>query len=186
MKLQNRDIQIINYLKDNQGGTIEQIQKLFFTSYDMARKRLRILETNKFIKSHLHEILNKKVYYIDKIPSYHTLVINSILIKLKNQVVEIKKEATIKNHKVDALLVLKTAKVLIIEVDIFNRTSDEKIINVRREIKNSTGKDALFIIISRSKRREKKKGIAINIVLDEINEIIRYIWYIAIYIMAYK
>ena len=80
MKLQNRDIEIINYIEEY-GATIQQIADLYFAgSYESSNKRLRKLEKEKFIKGKRHPILNKKVYYKRKLPSYHSLAIQDVWI----------------------------------------------------------------------------------------------------------
>lgn len=80
MELTDRDIDIIKFVKENTGATISQLQELFFPSYSMAAKRLKILADNKYIKETTHPVLGKKVYYIKKIPSFHTLVLTDILV----------------------------------------------------------------------------------------------------------
>ena len=91
MRLTSRDIKIIEYIDVFQGGTIEQIKLLFFPSYDMCKKRLKILKDNKFLKADKHPVLNKLVYYNKKMPSYHTLVVNHIRILAKDNIIDFRK-----------------------------------------------------------------------------------------------
>ena len=168
-----RDIDIITYLNKNQGGTIEQIQWLFFKNYDTCRIRLKKLEDFKFIKSTKHPIINKKIYYIKKIPSYHTLVGNTILLLLKDKIKDYRREYQISNFKVDILIVTNSAKVIIIEIDIFNKTSKNKIIAIKNGIRNKLNMNCTCIIINKNKINKRNDVLEININdLNKLNEII--------------
>lgn len=169
MRLTDRDIKIIEYVDKFQGGTIEQIQLLFFTSYDMCKKRLKILKDNKFLKVAKHPILNKLVYYNKKMPSYHTLVVNHIRVLLKDSILDFRKEYPIDKFKVDALMVTKSKRVIVAEVDIFNRTSEDKVIKVKNSLKRKLGIEVDVIVVVKEKRR--KKGSWIEIGIDEIEKI---------------
>ena len=57
MKLTDRDIKIIEYITEVKGATISQIQLLFFPSYNMCGKRLKILVDNGYLKMKVHPIL---------------------------------------------------------------------------------------------------------------------------------
>lgn len=169
MRLTSRDIKIIEYIDVFQGGTIEQIKLLFFPSYDMCKKRLKILKDNKFLKVAKHPILNKLVYYNKKMPSYHTLVVNHIRVLLKDSILDFRKEYPIDKFKVDALMVTKSKKVIVAEVDIFNRTSEDKVIKVKNSLKRKLGIEVNVIVVAKEKRR--KKGSWIEIGIDEIEKI---------------
>jgi len=164
MKLTDRDINIINFIEKNQGVTIEQIHKLYFPSYDVAADRLKILSDSKFLKVQLHPILGKKVYYFKKMPSFHTLIITDVTILLQNKLEFMEREYKIKNNKVDCIFILKEGKLLIVEVDIFNKTSDKKINEITAALieKNANFE---FCIISKHeviKKNKKIKYIKIN------------------------
>lgn len=149
MKLQDRDIEIINYI-EKYGATIQQIAGLYFNgSYDSSRKRLKKLEDNKFIIGSLHPVLNKKVYYKKKLPSYHSIIIQEFYIKNRNIIQEYKREAKLDKYLVDALIITKDLQVYIIEVDIFNKTKKEKIDNVKKYIKDKLHKEAKIIVINK-------------------------------------
>lgn len=163
MRLTNRDIKIINFIDNYKGATIEQIRILFFPSYDMAKKRLKILRDNNYIKCVIHPILNKKVYYLKKVPSYHTLVINEVQILLKERIIDFKRE-----FKVDGLLVTRDKKVVVVEVDIFNRTSKEKINKVKEWLKSKLKVDVRVVV---AKEKRKNKGEWIEIGIEEIEKI---------------
>jgi hypothetical protein len=127
MRLTNRDIEIINFIETNTGATIEQMQKLYFPTYDVAANRLKVLADNKFLKVQVHPVLGKKVYYIRKLPSYHALIITNISILLKDKVKFMQREYKIKNNFVDCIFITHGGKLLITEIDIFNRTKEKKI-----------------------------------------------------------
>lgn len=169
MRLTSRDVKIIEYIDKFQGGTIEQIQLLYFTSYDMCKKRLKILKDNNFLKVSKHPVLNKLVYYNKKVPSFHTLVVNHVRILLKDDILDFRKEYVIDKFKVDALLVTKNKKVIVVEVDIFNRTSEDKIKKVKKGLKEKLGIDATVVVVAKEGRR--KKGDWTEIKLDEIEKI---------------
>jgi hypothetical protein len=178
MRLQERDIEIINYLKDYKGGTIDQISTLFFKgSYEAAKRRLRMLVENKEIKSSFHGILNKKVFYTSKLPSYHRLITNDIrILLLKNvELLDFKFEVKIENQRIDAMAVYKRNKlgILIIEVDIYNRTKIEKIEKVKKAIKLKTRIEPVPVIVSMHVRFGDK-GI-VNMGIGERGNLIKYI-----------
>lgn len=173
MRLTNRDIKIINFIDNYKGATIEQIRILFFPSYDMAKKRLKILRDNNYIKCVIHPVLNKKVYYLKKVPSYHTLVINEVQILLKERIVDFKREFKIDKFKVDGLLVTRDKKVVVVEVDIFNRTSKEKVNKVKACLKAKLKIDVKVIVVAKEKR--KNKGEWIEIGIEEIEKIAKVI-----------
>lgn len=180
MKLQARDTEIIQYLDEFKGATITQIGTLFFKgSYEATKKRLNKLEKEKLIKGTLHSILGKKVYYINKLPSFHRLIANEIRIMLQQhvQILDFKFEAKIDTYKTDALAVYKNNKVhiLILEIDIFNRTKDEKLKQMREIIKNKTGVDPILIVISKHRRRAGKGDRVINIEIEKISSLLQYL-----------
>jgi len=180
MKLQVRDIEIINYLEEFKGATIEQIAKLYFKgSYEASKKRLKVLETSKEIKGCMHHMINKKVYYLIKIPSYHRIITNEIrIILLQNvEVISFKYEAKINKYKIDALCVYKKTElaILLIEVDIYNRTKSEKIQIAGKDIKMKTGIEPTILIICLYGRRERENKKIIEVKIKEINTLVKYI-----------
>lgn len=164
MRLTNRDIDIINFIEKNQGATINQIQKLYFPSYNIASTRLKTLNTNNFLKSEMHPVMGKKVYYIKKMPSFHTLVITNMVILLKDKIKFMEREYKIKKHKIDCIFITKKEILLIVEIDIFNRTKDKKINEIFAILEEKKVKFK-FIIITKyevRKQNEKIKYISIN------------------------
>ena len=171
MKLTNRDIKIIQFLEENKGATIQQIQELFFPSYNMAAQRLKILSDNKFIKVNIHPILSKKVYYMQKIPSYHSLIITTFMIKLRDNIKFMEREYKIKNNIVDCIFILKTGQIIILEVDIYNRTNEAKINSIMQILK-SQKLQYEFVVIEKMVGRKRVLGLRYGKV-EEIDGIIK-------------
>ena len=167
MKLTNRDIDIINFIEKVKGATIEQIQIIFFPSYDTAKRRLRTLKENNFLKSAIHPVLNKKIYYIKRLPSYHSLIINHVCILLKDKIYKVQKEFKIDKYKVDALLVLKNKTIVIIEVDIFNRTSKEKYLNIKKVMDSKNLNFKMLVV----EKRKNKNSFCEEVLIDDIEKI---------------
>lgn len=158
MKLTNRDIKIISFIEKVTGATIVQIQKAFFPSYDMAAKRLKKLSDNKFIKVQVHPILGKKVYYIKKLPSFHSLVITNVAIAFKDKIKFMQREYKVKNNRVDCIFILEDGKIIILEVDIYNRTKETKIKEVLNTLAETKAKIE-FWIVCKHERRVHVQGV---------------------------
>jgi len=173
MKLTNRDIDIINFIGKNLGATIDQMQKLYFPSYDVAANRLKILNNNKFLKVTVHPVLGKKVYYLKKIPSFHSLVITDVTILLKDKLEFMQREYKIKNNTVDCIFILKKGIILIVEVDIFNRTKDKKINEIISSLNEKKMKFEFLIITKHEVQKEKKKEKIKYIGIKEIEKKIK-------------
>lgn len=170
MRLTTRDIEIINFIESKYGATIEHIQLAFNLNYDVVKKRLKKLQDNKFIKAAMQPILGKKVYYTKKMPSFHTLEITTIELLLKDKIKFSQREYKVEHNKVDLLLVLNDNRIFVIEVDIFNRTSETKINEVINSLTKTKTKIE-FIVVSKSKRQEgkRKKGVIYLLVGEEHN-----------------
>jgi len=150
MKLQDRDIQIINYLEAN-GGTIKQVADLYFNgSYFGADRRLLKLENDKLIKGSMHPVVNKKVYFKKKMPSYHNIISQDIYIKNKDIIQEFKREAVLDKRRVDIFIITKKLNIYIIEIDIFNKTTHEKIEALKKYIKSKLNKEVNIIVLNKS------------------------------------
>lgn len=167
MKLTNRDVEILNFLDKVKGATIEQIQIMFFPSYDTAKRRLRQLKENNFLKCAIHPVLNKKIYYIKRLPSYHSIIINHVCILLKDKIYRVQKEFKIDKYKVDALLVLKDKTIVILEVDIFNRTTEEKYINIKKVMDSKKLEFKMLVV----EKRKNKNGFCEEVLIDDIEKI---------------
>jgi len=157
MRLTDRDIQIIEFITENKGATIEQIYKMCFPSYDSAANRLKILSDNKFLNTGIHPVLGKKVYFIKKLPSYHSLIINDVAIVLKGKYKSIKREYKLKKYKIDCIFILNEGKLLIVEIDLFNKTSDKKLNDIMIILAESKIEFEIWIICKYERRSKIKK-----------------------------
>lgn len=174
MKLTNRDIEIINHLERSGGATIEQIASLFFPSYVRASVRLKILEENKLIKSAIQPTLGKLVYYKNKMPSYHTLCINEILIALKGKYKTFKRNMDIGKSEVDLVTVLNNNKYLIFEIEIFNKVSKSKLDYISNTIQGNIDGDIWIVSQWHSNTREKAVAYKGRVKIEEIKKISNY------------
>ncbi|WML34971.1 hypothetical protein [Clostridium sp. OS1-26] len=79
-------------------------------------------------------------------------------LRVKNNLKVMRREYKIKNNKVDCIFILKTGKIIILEVDIYNRTKETKIKDVMETLAET--KAAIeFWIVCKCKRREQVRGI---------------------------
>lgn len=179
MRLMDRDINIINYLEKFGGATIQQVADVYFkNSYDASKKRLKKLKDNAFIKCATHPVLNKKVYYIKKLPSYHSLIINHVCILLKDKIYKVEREFKIGKTKVDALILLKNKQIVILEVDIFNKTSQNKYNSIKSAM-DSRGLEFEMLIVGKRKRKISFADYVLVDEIDNIKDVIKSIQYIS-------
>lgn len=165
MKLTERDIEIINFSVT--GFTIQQAADMFFGgSYFTAAQRLIKLEKSKYIKSATNPTIGKKVYYKKKAPSYHSLVVNDIKIALRGKYSLLNTEYKLGSTRVDCIVVLKTKKLVIFEINIFNHTSQQRI-NYLNRLVSENGRSADIWILELRNRRRRYDGARII----EINKI---------------
>lgn len=136
MNLTERDTEIINYIESVKGATIEQISKLYFPSYTRASIRLKKLADYGFLRCRIHPTIGKITYYTDKIPSYHDLIINDILIALKGLYNDKDYEPTpiLGRIKPDLAVKLKNGRYAIFEIELFNKASKEKLSKIHKEL----------------------------------------------------
>lgn len=155
MRLTNRDYDILEYVNINKGITLNQASKIFFSgSYKMASKRMNVLVNNNYIKSAYQPNINKKVYYLEKVPSYHMILANGIiLLHNRNNIHFSQREFSIGKSIVDFIVIDKSRKVFIYEIDIYHRTTNEKIEYIFKECNDLNME---FIIIGRNNTRYKK------------------------------
>ena len=172
MKLTDRDIKIIEYITEVKGATISQIQLLFFPSYNMCGKRLKILVDNGYLKMKVHPILWKNVYYTKSLPSYHTLVVNEVMLMFRDNIKFYQREYKIGKYAVDGLIILNNNKILVIEVDIYNRTTSKKLLEVYNELLK-TNTEVKIIIVSRNKRKltKSEQVFVTNVGINEIENL---------------
>lgn len=173
MRLTDRDIEIINFVEEFQGATIEHLHLMFFPSYDMAKKRLKKLQDCKFLKAEIHPVTGTKVYYKKRLPSYHTLMLNTVYVMRKDCIAKFVREFKIADYKADGLIVTKSKRVFLIEIDIFNKTSKNKIKNMKERMNREIKQDITCIVITRQARRSVDGWVEIR--ESEIEKINKYI-----------
>lgn len=164
MKLTKRDEEIIQFIQISGGATIEHIEKMFFPSYKRTSKRLKQLSDYGYIKHGMQPTMGKNVYFLDKIPSYHTLITNEILIALRGKYKASQRNVKVGTCEVDLVVKLNTGKYVLFEIEIFNKVSKGKIQKIK------AGMEELSYdlwIISRW-ASDKRRG---KITIDRITEI---------------
>ncbi|WP_291568509.1 hypothetical protein [Clostridium sp. UBA2485] len=129
------DSDILEFIDEFEGITIEQTKKLFFNTkygYDTARRRLKKLQSEGLIKVGKDYLTQKDVYYIVRKPSSHTVMIMNVYAELYSMGVEIvyfQRGFKVCDKRSDALMIVKykgIAKMILLEIDINNRTKDDK------------------------------------------------------------
>ncbi|MHC1722420.1 MAG: hypothetical protein AB9836_04345 [Aminipila sp.] len=154
MILTQRDYEIIDSLNIVGGGTIEFISQLHFKSYNRASRRLKQLKDYGFLKSEVHPIIGKLVYYKEKCPSYHSLIANEIFLQFKDQIKETRKNAPLGNCEVDFVIKLKDSSLLLFEIELENRVTEDKIKRIKENMERPY---ELYIITNRQSDRKKQR-----------------------------
>lgn len=94
MYLTKRDKNILKFIEEYKSLTIKQCSQLFFNnckeSYYQARKRLKLLADNHYLKRYRKDMRSETVYYMDKKLSCHDLKVIDVYACLKTIGVDIK------------------------------------------------------------------------------------------------
>lgn len=131
--LMQRDKNILIHIEKYKAATILQINKMFFNTafgYDHARKRLRWLEDNGYLKHYTDITTNQRVYYMDKQLSSHDLMIMDTyanLIQNGCEILEFAKEPLFFNNKIkpDGFFKFKfggKTRIMLLEVDLTHKS----------------------------------------------------------------
>lgn len=165
----NKDNEIINFCDTFGGITIKQCSKLFYKEaaykQDLARKRLKKLIDEKYLKGEMDWATNQKVFYISKKPSSHTIMIinyNIELIFLGAEVLEFQKEYQIENIcRPDAFIVFKynnKGKLNFVEVDMSHKTNLKKYLELynTNKFQSKYGTFPEVVIISSTREYDLK------------------------------
>ena len=162
----DRDKEILVWIEKHKSITINQCAKIFFkesndkNAYYQARKRLRLLYQNKYIKRFRNDMRHEAVYFLSKKLSYHDLKIFDIyaeLTKLDADITNFKKEYSIKfkskEYRVDALIEFNYNGYfypLVVEIDYTHYTSKKKLLSIynsqhfQKKYKESLGENDIF------------------------------------------
>lgn len=141
MILTERDKNILRWVEEHKSITINQTSKIFFKhckeSYYQARKRLRLLSNNGYLKRYRADMKSECIYYLDKKLSIHDLKVLDVYAEFISYGAEIryfKKEYIIdsgsKNYRLDALIEVLYNDYfypIIIEVDYTHLTGSKKL-----------------------------------------------------------
>lgn len=163
------DNEIINFCDTFGGITINQCSKLFYkeAAYkkDLARKRLKKLFDEKYLKGEKDWATNQKVFFTKKKPSSHSIMIinyNIELITLGAEILEFSREYQIENIcRPDAFVVFKynnKGKLNFVEVDMSHKTNLKKYLDLYNTniFQNKYGTFPEIVIISSTKEYDLK------------------------------
>lgn len=133
--LKERDRKVLSYIEDYKSISLNQITNIFFNgSYETARRRMKQLEEMGLVKSIRNNLLNNKVYYIEKISTDHNLLITEFLSIIKShggEIEEFKIQPQYMNGKIrpDAKIIFSYNNLVyfnLLEVDLTHYTSNSK------------------------------------------------------------
>lgn len=178
--LTQRDKNILRHLEDHEAITIFQCYQLFFRDsrygFDLARKRLKQLETMKYIRHYTNTATKEYVYYIDHKLSAHDLYIMnfySTLIYEGAKVLQFKKLEPFMNGLIiaDAFIEYIYGNYVddvIVEVDLThspNMQEYERLYQSKELQKECGGEFPLLVVVS-DKGRDYSSNIIKIIQLD--------------------
>lgn len=168
--LTDKDYEILEFVKQYGGITINQCKSLFYNTkygYDTAKRRLRALHQEGYLKADRDFLSNKIIYYNYKKLSSHSILLldfYSRLIGEGAEVVLFKREFKTPGARADGFVIFKyknTAKMLLVEVDINNRTKIDKYKRCYEEgyFQKQFGAFPVVMIVEKKKKeKEKKEG----------------------------
>ncbi|WP_454053583.1 hypothetical protein [Clostridium sp. Marseille-Q7071] len=162
------DSDILEFIDEFGGITIEQANKIFFRTkygYDTAKRRLKKLKEEGLLKVDKDFLTQKNVYYTHKKPSSHTVLLLNIYAEFRSLEVEIvhfEKEFKILNKRADAMMVVKhksVAKILLVEIDINNKTKDNKYQKLFEtgEVQKAYGTFPIVLVVEKERIRKAKR-----------------------------
>lgn len=144
MFLTNRDKEILKFIEEYGSITINQCSQIFFThckqNYYQARKRLKLLSDNKYLKRYRKDMRSETIYYLHKKLSIHDLKVldvYSYLVYSGASIKFFKQEYIIpvedKNYRADALIEFVYKDyfyTILVEVDYTHYTSQKKLLDI--------------------------------------------------------
>ena len=165
MRLQNRDIEIINFINEHKGVTVEQAARLYFGgSKSLAYRRLRLLKEAKQLKAEYNPFVCCLVYYVKKMPSLHALMLTAFYVVHHKNITNFKREAQIGNQIVDGLVKFNDGTMAAIEAVVNNPLSVAKAEAIKgyfNAIYNNSI-DIIAITLCRQYDREKYTHIQLS------------------------
>lgn len=180
IKLTDRDVKIIEFLKNNKCADTETISHIFFNgSLRSCQHRLKKLVDNGDLKAFRENILSPNIYYTKKKPtSYkHAIKVTQFIAELHKlgiEILKIKTPYAIGNMIADSLIVCRVngdVKILWLEVELskfFNITKYENL-HYSRKWKEVLPNFGSIVVVSRKKVKTNDKFNVIKIDTDFSN-----------------
>ena len=188
VKLQDRDVKIIEFLKDNKVADTQTLSNIFFNgSLRSCQHRLKKLVDNGDLKVFRENILSQNIYYVKKKPSSwkHALKVTQFIAELHKLGIEILKIKTpfkCGNLIADSLIICRVngdVKILWLEVELtkfFNLTKYEDLYYSRKwkEVLPTFG--AIVTVSDKNvKTNDKFNIIKIDTEFKNIDELLRHL-----------
>lgn len=188
VKLTDRDVKIIDFLKNNKCADTMTLSNIFFNgSLRSCQHRLKKLVDNGDLKVFRENILSSNIYYVKKKPSSykHALKVTQFiaeLYKLGIEVLKIKTPYAIGNMIADSLLVVRVngdVKILWLEVELskfFNLTKYEDLY-YSRKWKEALPNFGSIVVVSGKKVKTNNKFniIKIDTEFKNIEDLLRHL-----------
>lgn len=188
IKLTDRDVKIIDFLKNNKCADTQTISNIFFNgSLRSCQHRLKKLVDNGDLKAFRENILSPNIYYTKKKPtSYkHAIKVTQFIAELHKlgiEILKIKTPYAIGNMIADSLIVCRVngdVKILWLEVELtkfFNLSKYEDLYYSRKwkEVLPSFGS---IVVVSdkKVKTNDKFNIIKIDTEFKNIDELLRHL-----------
>ena len=188
VKLQDRDVKIIEFLKNNKCADTTTLSNIFFNgSLRSCQHRLKKLCDNGDLKVFRENILSQNIYYTKKKPSSwkHALKVTQFIAELHKlgiEVLKIKTPYAIGNMIADSLIVVRIngeVKILWLEVELtkfFDLSKYENMYYSRKwkEVLPSFGS---IVVVSdkKVKTNDKFNIIKIDTEFKNIDELLRHL-----------
>lgn len=188
IKLQDRDVKIIDFLKDNKCADTTTLSNIFFNgSLRSCQHRLKKLCDNGDLKVFRENILSQNIYYTKKKPSSykHALKVTQFIAELHKlgiEILKIKTPYAIGNMIADSLIVCRVngdVKILWLEVELskfFNITKYENL-HYSRKWKEVLPTFGSIIVVTDKKVKTNNKFNIIKIKTDfsNIDDLLRHL-----------
>lgn len=183
IRLQDRDKNIIQFLKDFKCATTSTINKLYFSSNNSLRscqRRLKYLEQWGYIKGYQESVISEKYWYCNRKPKNikHALKLSEFVGELKSHNIELVKHKTpfkISNIIADSFMAIRYNNknhIMFIEVEMgtkgFNNEKYEELF-ISRKYKDYFPVMPTVVVIANSKVKTSNNYRVINIKLDLSN-----------------
>ena len=174
----DRDLNVIEFVSKNPCFS-DTIQKLFYTSYRVAMRRLNKLTDYGYLKRYRESPNSKYFYYTKTRPKQFVhldIAVKTILYakSLGYEVLEFRREIKLDNIRPDAVLGLKmgcSTGVLLVEVERFNNSLKNKISKYEKIYKEKKYFSKFKILYISNYKIESDVIDIINIKFDVINSL---------------